>query len=148
MPGTTQEAQGIIRHGASLLYAFAAATVPKLTVVLRQAYGGGYITMNSKDLGADFTFAWPRSAIGIMGARPAVGIVHRRAIEAADDPDAELARLARSYAEEHQSALAAAREGAIDEVVLPAETRGRLAAALAALASKPSPRETANAAPF
>jgi acetyl-CoA carboxylase carboxyltransferase component len=147
MPGTRQESQGIIRYGASLLHAFAGATVPKVTVVLRQAYGGGYITMNSKDLGADFAFAWPRADIGIMGARPAVSIIHRRDIAAADEPEETLARLAEEYAEEHQSAWAAARLGVVDEVVLPAETRGRIAAALGALAGKAGARGGASNSP-
>lgn len=136
LPGTKQEEIGIIRHGAKLLHAFAEATVPKLTVVVRHAYGGGYITMNSKELGADFVFAWPRAAIGIMGARQAVGIVHRRRIAAAADPGAELDAVAGAYAAEHQSAAAAARDGAIDEVIAPGETRARLSAALDLLAAK------------
>ena len=82
MPGTKQERGGVIRHGASLLRAFAAARVPKLTVVLRKAYGGAVITMNSRDLGADMVFAWPDAEIGIMAARQAVGIVNRRELEA------------------------------------------------------------------
>jgi acetyl-CoA carboxylase carboxyltransferase component len=136
MPGRREESAGIIRHGAKLLHAFAEASVPKLTVVLRQAYGGGYITMNSKDLGADFAFAWPRATIGIMGARQAVGIIDRRRIEAAEDPRAELETAAARYAAEHQGAAIAARDGVIDEVILPNETRPRLCAALAALATK------------
>jgi acetyl-CoA carboxylase carboxyltransferase component len=140
LPGTKQEAQGIIRHGAKLLHAFAASTVPKISIVLRQAYGGGYITMNSQDLGADFAFAWPRAKIGIMGPAQAVGIIHRRRIAESDDPEAELARLANIYAEEQQVSWAAAREGVIDEILLPAETRGRIVAALEALRSKTGPR--------
>jgi acetyl-CoA carboxylase carboxyltransferase component len=135
MPGSRQESAGIIRHGAKLLHAFAEATVPKITVVIRQAYGGGYITMNSEDLGADLTYAWPRARIGIMGPRQAVGIIHRREIQAADDPEEERDRLADMY-QERQFALAAARQGVIDEVILPGETRARLAAALHALAAK------------
>ena len=84
----------MIRHGAKLLHAFAEAVVPKVTVVLRKAYGGGFITMNSKDLGADLALAWPDAQIGIMGPKQAVGIVHRREIAAADDPEAEHDRLA------------------------------------------------------
>jgi acetyl-CoA carboxylase carboxyltransferase component len=138
LPGTKQEGIGIIRHGAELLHAFAEASVPKVTVVLRQAYGGGYITMNSKDLGANFAFAWPRAAIGIMGAEQAVGIIHRREIAAAEDSRAKLTELADAYADEHQGAWAAARGGVIDEVISPAETRPRLIAALGALRSKPA----------
>jgi acetyl-CoA carboxylase carboxyltransferase component len=132
LPGTRQEAQGVIRHGASLLHAFAAASVPKVTVVLRKAYGGGYITMNSKDLGADLTLAWPEAEIGIMGAKQAVGIIHRRELAEAPDPDAARERFADAYADEHLSASTAAREGFVDELIQPVETRARVAAALAA----------------
>jgi acetyl-CoA carboxylase carboxyltransferase component len=134
LPGTRQEAQGVIRHGAGLLHAFAAATVPKLTVVLRKAYGGGFITMNSKDLGADLALAWPDAEIGIMGPRQAVGIVRRREIAEADDPEEAHARLTAEYADEHVSATASAREGYVDEVVEPAATRERIESALAAFA--------------
>jgi acetyl-CoA carboxylase carboxyltransferase component len=133
LPGTKQEDLGVIRHGAKLLHAFAEAVVPKVTVVLRKAFGGGYITMNSKDLGADLALAWPEAEIGIMGPKQAVGIVHRRDIAAADDPDAERDRLAAEYAEGNVSAIVAAREGHIDELIEPADTRRRLAGALASL---------------
>jgi len=133
LPGTKQEGLGVIRHGAKLLHAFAEAVVPKVTVVLRKAYGGGFITMNSKDLGADLALAWPEAQIGIMGPKQAVGITHRRAIAAAEDPESEHNRLADEYAADHVSAVAAAREGFIDELVPPQETRRRLAGALAAL---------------
>ena len=133
LPGTKQEGQGVIRHGAKLLHAFAEAVVPKVTVVLRKAYGGGYITMNSRDLGADLALAWPDAEIGVMGPKQAVGIMHRKDIAAADDPEAERERLAEEYAGEQLSAEVAAREGFIDELVEPHETRGRLGGALAAL---------------
>jgi acetyl-CoA carboxylase carboxyltransferase component len=136
MPGTRQESAGIIRRGAKLLYAFIEAEVPKLTLVLRQAYGGGFITMNCKELGADFAFAWPRATIGIMGAQQAVGITHRREIAAAGDPQAALERLAEEYAGEHQTAQAAAHDGVIDELVAPSDSRARLIAALGALRAK------------
>ncbi|MFL5911863.1 MAG: acyl-CoA carboxylase subunit beta [Gaiellaceae bacterium] len=136
MPGMRQESAGIIRRGAKLLYAFIEAEVSKLTVVLRQGYGGGFITMNCKELGADFAFAWPRARIGIMGAAQAIGITHRREIAAADDADATRMRLAEQYAEEHLGAQAAAHKGVIDELVAPSETRGRLIAALDALRAK------------
>jgi acetyl-CoA carboxylase carboxyltransferase component len=136
MPGTKQEGQGIIRRGAKLLYAFIEAEVPKLTIVLRQGYGGGFITMNCKELGADFTYAWPRATIGIMGARQAVGIMHKREIAAAEDPTAAAVELAEKYAAEHQGALAAARDGVVDELLKPSETRMRLSAALDALTRK------------
>jgi acetyl-CoA carboxylase carboxyltransferase component len=130
LPGSGQEALGVIRHGAKLLHAFAAATVPRFTVVLRKAYGGAYITMNSRDLGASLVLAWSRAELGIMGPEQAVGIVHRRELTAAADPGAAKRRLADDYAARHLSARAAAAAGHIDEVILPAETRGRLAWAL------------------
>jgi acetyl-CoA carboxylase carboxyltransferase component len=128
MPGRKQEAGGVIRYGADLLRAFAAASVPKVTVILRKAYGGAVITMNSRDLGADVVLAWPGAEIGIMAAGQAVDIVHRRHLAAA--PEGERERLAAAYAEEHLSAAAAAASGFVDEVIEPAETRARLAAAL------------------
>ena len=133
MPGTRQEGAGVIRHGASLVHAFAEARVPKLTVVLRKAYGGAFITMNSKDLGADFVFAWPTAEIGVMGAQPAVGIIHRRELAAADDPEDARRRLADSYAETHLRPEVAARDGYVDELIEPVETRERLVWALGAL---------------
>lgn len=133
MPGSRQEQLGVIRHGASLVRAFAAARVPKLTVVLRKAYGGAYITMNSRDLGADLVLAWPQAELGIMSARAAVGIVYRRELQSAADPAAERGRLADLYADEHLRADAAAAGGFVDEVVEPADTRRRVAAALRAL---------------
>jgi acetyl-CoA carboxylase carboxyltransferase component len=140
LPGGRQERAAVIRHGAKLVHAFAAAGVPKVTVVLRKAFGGAFIAMNSRDLGADLTLAWPRAQLGVMGPRQAVRIVHRREIAAAEDGDAATDRLARDYAEQHLGARAAARLGAIDEVVAPAATRDRLAAALDALAGQHRPR--------
>ena len=133
MPGSRQEQAGVIRYGASLVRAFAAARVPKLTVVLRKSYGGAYITMNSRDLGSDLVLAWPRAELGIMSAKAAVGFVHRRALRAAGDPEAERERLAAAYADEHLTADAAAAAGFVDEIVAPADTRGRLIAALRTL---------------
>jgi len=133
LPGSRQERAGVIRHGAQLVHAFAAASVPKVTVVLRKAYGGALIAMNSKELGADLVFAWPEAQLGVMGPRQAVGIVHRREIAAADDAAAHADGLARVYADAHLSARAAAAAGAVDEVIAPAETRGRLVHALDAL---------------
>jgi methylmalonyl-CoA decarboxylase subunit alpha len=131
MPGVSQESEGVIRHGASLLRAFAEASVPRLTVVLRKAYGGAYITMNSKDLGAHLTFAWPGAELGVMAARQAVGIIHRRELEASASPSHD--ELAGRYAAEHLGASTAARNGFIDEVIAPSETRARLAWGLATL---------------
>ena len=140
LPGTKQEAMGVIRHGAGLLHAFSAARVPKVTVVLRKAYGGGFITMNSLRLGADLALAWPSAEIGVLGAKQAVGIVHRRAITDADDPEAELERLAGQYAEEHLRAEVAAGAGDVDEVISPADTRSRLIWALSMLGTTRSER--------
>jgi acetyl-CoA carboxylase carboxyltransferase component len=136
LPGTRQEQTGVIRHGAGLLRAFVAATVPKLTVVLRKAYGGGFITMNSKDLGADLVFAWPEAEIGVVGPMQAVTFVNRDEIASAEDPEAERRRLASVYARDHATAAVAARGGYVDEIVEPRETRERLAWALNALEGK------------
>ncbi len=134
MPGSKQEQAGVIRHGASLVRAFAAARVPKLTVVLRKSYGGAYITMNSRDLGADLVLAWPDAELGIMSAKAAVGIVNRRELRVAPDADAERDRLADAYAREHLLAESAAAEGFVDEIIEPVETRDRLAWALRSFA--------------
>ena len=134
LPGTKQEGEGVIRHGAKLLHAFAEAQVPKISLVTRKAFGGGYITMNSKDLGADLALAWPDAEIGVMGPKQAVTIVNRREIAAADDPAAERDRLAEAYAASHVNAVVAAQQGSIDEIVEPHMTRRRLQGALAALA--------------
>lgn len=133
LPGTRQEHAGVIRHGAKLVHAFAEATVPRLTVVVRKAFGGAFIAMNSKDLGADLVFAWPQAQLGVMGAGQAVGIAHRREIEAAPDPAQARATLARAYAREHLHVDAARADGYVDEVIPPGETRARLAAALESL---------------
>jgi acetyl-CoA carboxylase carboxyltransferase component len=141
MPGRRQEQAGVIRFGATLLRAFAAATVPRLTVVLRKAYGGAFITMNSKDLGADLVFAWPDAEIGVMGAAAATGIVHRRDWQNAIDPVAEREALASAYASEHLGAESAAASGIVDEVIEPRQTRARLIWGLTTLASggRPAP---------
>jgi acetyl-CoA carboxylase carboxyltransferase component len=133
MPGTRQEQAGVIRFGATLVHAFAAATVPRVTVILRKAFGGAFITMNSKELGADYVFAWPDAEIGVMGAVPAVGIIHRRELAVAEDPAAERSRLAARYTESHLRAEVAAREGHVDELIAPSHTRERVAAALGSL---------------
>jgi acetyl-CoA carboxylase carboxyltransferase component len=131
MPGSRQERAGVIRYGAGLLRSFAAARVPKLTVVLRKAYGGAVITMNSKGLGADLVYAWPEAEIGIMAAGQAVGVVHRRRLAAAGGEASQLRdELGRAYADDHLTAEAAAASGFVDEVIEPGETRERLAQAL------------------
>ncbi|MDQ6779284.1 MAG: methylmalonyl-CoA carboxyltransferase, partial [Actinomycetota bacterium] len=135
MPGSKQESAGVIRFGASLVHAFAEATVPKITVILRKAFGGAFITMNSKDLGADIVYAWPSAEIGVMGAKPAVGIVHRRELAAAPDPDSTRSRLAADYADTHLRPEVAVRAGFVDELITPMETRSRLAWSLRTLGS-------------
>ena len=133
MPGTRQESAGVIRLGATLVQAFASATVPRVTVVLRKAFGGAFITMNSKDLGADYVFAWPQAEVGVMGARPAVGIIHRRELAAADDPETARLELAERYADTHLRPQVAAASGHIDELIEPVQTRSRVAWALRSL---------------
>lgn len=136
MPGVRQERAGVIRFGASLVRAFAAATVPRVTVILRKAYGGAFIAMNSRGLGADLVFAWPGAEIGVMGAHPATGIIHRRELAAADDPAAMQEVLSAAYAQEHLGADVAAAGGFVDEVIEPRQTRTRVAGAFAALAGR------------
>jgi methylmalonyl-CoA decarboxylase subunit alpha len=126
MPGTRQESAGVIRFGAGFVHAFAEAEVPRVTLIVRKAFGGAYITMNSKDLGADYVLAWPSAQIGVMAARSAVGIIHRRELAAADDPDAARDELAAGYAETQLCPRKAAAGGYIDELIAPSETRSRL----------------------
>ncbi len=133
MPGTKQESAGVIRFGADFVHAFAAAEVPRVTLIVRKAFGGAYITMNSKDLGADYVFAWPNAQIGVMAARSAVGIIHRRELAAAEDPDAVRDTLADGYAETRLCPRVAASGGYVDELISPAHTRARLAWAFRSL---------------
>jgi acetyl-CoA carboxylase carboxyltransferase component len=133
MPGTKQESAGVIRFGAEFVHAFAAAEVPRVTLILRKAFGGAYITMNSKDLGADYVFSWPNAEIGVMAARSAVGIINRRELEAAEEPDAVRDHLAARYAETNLCPRVAAAAGHIDELITPDQTRNRLTWALRSL---------------
>jgi acetyl-CoA carboxylase carboxyltransferase component len=133
MPGTKQESAGVIRFGAEFVHAFAAAEVPRVTLILRKAFGGAYITMNSKDLGADYVFSWPDAQIGVMAAKSAVGIINRRELEAAADPDAVRDDLADRYAETNLCPRVAAGAGYIDEMITPGQTRSRLSWALRSL---------------
>ena len=148
MPGTAQEAEGVIRHGAKLVHAFSEATVPRVTVVLRKAFGGAFIAMNSKDLGADFVFAWPQAQLGVMGSKQAVGITHRREIAAADDPVRARDALAEHYAAEHLGARSATGDGFVDDVIAPSQTRARVAGALNALDTAQRPATTARNIPL
>jgi acetyl-CoA/propionyl-CoA carboxylase carboxyl transferase subunit len=138
LPGTAQEHDGIIRHGAKLLYAYAEATVPMLTVILRKAYGGAYDVMCSKHLGADLNLAWPTAEIAVMGADGAVNILYRRELDAAAGGERETlrARLSDEYRREFLNPYLAAERGYVDDVIDPAETRARLVSGLAVFSSK------------
>ena len=136
LPGTAQEHGGIIKHGAKLLYAFAEATVPKVTLITRKAYRGAYCVMNSKHLRADLNFAWPTAEIAVMGADGAVNIIFRSAMGEADDAVAGKARLVADYRERFANPYRAAELGFIDEIILPRDTRARLVEAFDALDNK------------
>jgi acetyl-CoA carboxylase carboxyltransferase component len=136
LPGTSQEWGGIIKHGAKLLYAFAEASVPKITVITRKAYGGAYDVMASKHIRADFNFAWPTAEIAVMGASGAVRILSRRDIAESPDPAATEARLAAEYTEHFANPFIAAQRGYVDDVINASETRGAVSRALDALANK------------
>ena len=130
MPGLAQERGGIIRHGAKMLFAFAAATVPKITVILGKAYGGAYLAMCSKDMGADFVYAWPTGEIAVMGAEGAVAVIYKKEIESAADPKAKQAELIAQYRKEFASPYQAAEHGMITDVIMPSETKTKLSLAL------------------
>jgi propionyl-CoA carboxylase beta chain len=136
LPGTDQEWRGIINHGAKLLYAFCEATVPRITVITRKAYGGAYDVMNSKHSGADLNFAWPNAEIAVMGAKGAAEIIFRREISSATDPQAEWLKKEQEYAEAFANPYRAAEKGFIDEVIFPAETRDRIVRGLQSLVHK------------
>ena len=136
LPGTNQEWNGIIRHGAKLLWCYSEATVPKLTVVTRKDYGGSYIAMSSRHLGADMVLAWPGAEIAVMGAQGAANIIFRKEIEAAEDKVAKRAEMIQIYEEEFNNPYVAASRGYVDAVILPSETRKRLIDALEILSSK------------
>jgi len=136
LPGVSQEHGGIIKHGAKLLYAYCEATVPKLTVITRKAYGGAYDVMSSKHIRGDMNFAWPTAEIAVMGAEGAVGIIDRDRLASAVDPVAEKTRLVEAYRAEFANPFIAAARGYIDDVIKPSETRPRLIRALSLLADK------------
>ena len=136
LPGVDQEHRGIIRHGAKLLYAYSEATVPKITVITRKAYGGAYDVMSSKHVRGDMNFAWPTAEIAVMGVEGAVNIIFRDRIAASDDADAERASLVAEYEERFANPYIAAARGYVDEVILPSETRARVAGALGLLENK------------
>lgn len=136
LPGTAQEHNGIIRHGAKVLYAYAEATVPKITVIMRKAYGGAYIAMNSKEMGADMVYAWPIAEIAVMGADGAVNIAFKRKIKAAADPEEMRRQCKQEYEDRFLNPYVAAARGYVNEVIKPEETRERLLKSLKALKNK------------
>ncbi|SDT73811.1 acetyl-CoA carboxylase carboxyltransferase subunit beta /acetyl-CoA carboxylase carboxyltransferase subunit alpha [Streptomyces sp. TLI_053] len=136
LPGVDQEHDGIIRHGAKLLYAYCNATVPRIQLILRKAYGGAYIVMDSRSIGADLSFAWPTNEIAVMGAEGAANVIFRRDINAADDPDAMRNQKIKEYKSELMHPYYAAERGLVDDVIDPAETRQVLASSLAMLRTK------------
>jgi len=136
LPGVAQEWDGIIRHGAKLLYAFAEATVPKITIITRKAYGGAYVVMASKHIGADLNLAWPTAEVAVMGPEGAVNIIYRRDIAGSPTPEERRERLMDDYRARFANPYSAAERGFVDDVIIPHETRPKLIAALEALQTK------------
>ncbi len=136
LPGVQQETGGIIRHGAKMLFAYSAATVPKLTVILRKSYGGAYLAMCGKDLGADRVFAWPTAEVAVMGAEGAAEIVFRQEIQEAEDKGARRAEMIAKYREAFSNPFVAAGRRLVDDVIEPALTRFHLAQSLEYLQTK------------
>jgi propionyl-CoA carboxylase beta chain len=136
LPGTDQEWNGIITNGAKLLYAFSEATVPRITVITRKAYGGAYDVMNSKHIGADLNYAWPTAEIAVMGAKGAAEIIFRKEIAEAEEPEAKLAEKVEEYTRKFANPYRAANRGFIDEVILPEDTRAKLIVAFEMLENK------------
>jgi acetyl-CoA carboxylase carboxyltransferase component len=136
LPGVTQEHGGIIRNGAKLLYAYCEATVPKVTIITRKAYGGAYDVMSSKHIRGDISYAWPSAEIAVMGPEGAVNIIFRKQITEAEDPEAERARLVQEYRDTFANPYVAAARGYIDDVIEPHQTRSRLVEALQMLRNK------------
>jgi propionyl-CoA carboxylase beta chain len=140
LPGTAQEFGGIIRHGAKLLYAYAEATVPKLTVITRKAYGGAYCVMGSKHLRTDINFAWPSAEIAVMGPEGAVNIVYRRELATATEPETVRQEKVKEFRNRFASPFVAAEHGYVDDVIEPRQTRGKLIRALRMLENKVATR--------
>jgi len=136
LPGTNQEQNGIIRHGAKILFAFAEATVPKITVILRKAYGGAYCVMNSSSMGADVVYAWPSAEIAVMGPKGAVEIVFRKEVKAAEDPQKIASEKEKEYRDKFANPYVAAKKGYINDIIEPAKTRFRIIRSLEMLATK------------
>jgi acetyl-CoA carboxylase carboxyltransferase component len=136
MPGVDQEYGGIIRHGAKLLYAYCEATVPRVQVITRKAYGGAYVVMNSKSVGADFAFAWPSAELAVMGPQGAVEVVHRRELARSEDPVQRRQELVDEYIDRYANPYIAAERGFVDDVIDPADTRKILISSLEMLRTK------------
>jgi acetyl-CoA carboxylase carboxyltransferase component len=136
LPGVNQEHEGIIRHGAKLLYAFCEATVPRIQIITRKAYGGAYVVMNSKSIGADLAYAWPTAELAVMGPQGAVEIVYKRELQQAADPAARRNELVTEYTEKYANPYAAAERGYVDDVIDPAETRRKVISGLRMLRTK------------
>ena len=136
LPGTDQEYGGIIRHGAKLLYAYCESTVPRIQIITRKAYGGAYVVMNSKSIGADLAFAWPSAEVAVMGPQGAVNIIFRKEIETAASPEHRRAELIEEYTERFANPYNAAERGYVDDVIDPRETRRVLVRSLAMLRTK------------
>jgi propionyl-CoA carboxylase beta chain len=139
LPGVNQEKMGIIRHGAKMLFAYGSATVPKITIILRKAYGGAYLAMCSQEMGADLVFAWPTAEIAVMGAEGAINILYKRELADAEDRTAKAKELADEYREKFASPYLSAGEMFVHDVIEPSKTRSILALSLRGLLSK---RET------
>jgi acetyl-CoA carboxylase carboxyltransferase component len=139
LPGIAQEHGGIIRHGAKLLYAYSEATVPKICIITRKAYGGAYVVMSSKYLGTDVTYAWPSAEIAVLGAEGAANILFKKKIEMAEDPAAERKRLADEYRQRFNNPYYAAGTGYVDDIIEPRESRQKIIASLSALRDKYAP---------
>jgi methylmalonyl-CoA decarboxylase subunit alpha len=139
LPGIAQEHGGIIRHGAKLLYAYSEATVPKICIITRKAYGGAYVVMSSKYLGTDVTYAWPSAEIAVLGAEGAANILFKKQIEVAEDPVVERKKLAAEYREKFNNPYYAASTGYVDDIIEPRESRPKIIAALSALRDKYAP---------
>ena len=136
LPGVDQEYGGIIRHGAKLLYAYCEATVPRIQVIIRKAYGGAYVVMDSKSVGSDLSLAWPTAELAVMGPQGAVEIIYRRELQEEKNPDLKRSELVEDYLERFANPYVAAERGFVDDVIDPTETRKRLIDGLEMLASK------------
>ena len=148
LPGIKQEHGGIIRHGAKILYAYSEATVPKLTVILRKAYGGAYVALNSKSIGADLVFAWPNAEIAVMGPQGAANIIFAKEINVSANPEETRAKKIKEYREKFANPYVAASKGMVDDVIDPRETRIKIIQGLEILKNKHESRPQKNMETF